>query len=276
MTSRSTSIRILGCGSSGGVPRIGNDWGVCDPKHPRNRRTRCSVLFEQHEPDGHLAGRLLVDTAPDMREQLIAAQVASVDAVIYTHTHADQCHGIDDLRVLAMLKRKQVPVFGMKQTMDELLQRFGYCFRQPDGSPYPAILHDEDPLVPGIWRTIPTETGSIEVLPLDQDHGSVRSLGLRIGNVAYCNDVVSLPDETMAGLEGLDVLVVDALRYTRHPSHANVAEALQWIAQLKPVRAVLTNLHIDLDYETLRCELPENVEPAFDGMVLGCSLSGSD
>ena len=261
-----TRIVILGCGSSGGVPRIGNDWGVCDPSNPKNRRSRCG-LFVEIKKAGEAPFRLLIDTAPDLREQLIRNEIRDVDCVLYTHTHADQCHGIDDLRVLAYLQRAQMPIYGMQSTLDELNERFGYCFNRPSGSPYPPILNAKPPIVANKRFTAEGASGgSVEVLPLDQDHGSVRSLGFRIGNFAYCNDVVDLPEETLARLEGLDLFIVDALRYDPHPTHAHVEKSLGWIERIKPKRAILTNLHVDVDYEQLGRELPDTVEPAYDGM----------
>ena len=265
-------VRILGCGSSGGVPRIGNDWGVCDPAEPRNRRSRCSILLRWTEPSAAQPTLVLVDTSPDMRDQLLAANVQRLDAVLMTHEHADQCHGIDDLRALVLVARKRIPVHMDKPTADIIGRRFSYCF-EGAGS-YPAILDLLVDLEPGRAIEVAGAGGPMPVIPLRQDHGSTPSLGFRIGNFGYCNDVVRLPDETLARLGGLDTLVVDALRYKPHPTHASVADALAWIARLKPRRAILTNLHVDLDYRTLKAELPEGVEPAFDGMELEIQQNG--
>jgi phosphoribosyl 1,2-cyclic phosphate phosphodiesterase len=264
-----TKAIILGCGSSGGVPRIGNDWGVCDPDNPKNRRSRCSLFLEVTSSD-ETSVSLLIDTAPELREQLIRNEISKVDAVLYTHSHADQCHGIDDLRVLAYRQQRRMPVYGSETSLDELRERFGYCFRTPEGSPYPPILDARPSIEPNISFDVSSEEGgTIEVLPLDQDHGSVRSLAFRVGNLAYCNDVVNIPDESLAQLNGLDVLIVDALRYDPHPTHAHVGKALEWIDRLQPNTAILTNLHIDLDYDVLSRDLPKNVFPAFDGMTVG-------
>jgi len=259
-------VRILGCGSSGGVPRIGNDWGVCDPAEPRNRRSRCSILLRWIGPGAAHPTLVLVDTSPDMRDQLLAANVQRLDAVLMTHEHADQCHGIDDLRALVLVARARIPVHMDKPTADIIGRRFAYCF-EGAGS-YPAILDLQVDLEPGRAIEVAGAGGPMPVIPLRQDHGSTPSLGFRIGNFGYCNDVVRLPDETLDQLSGLDTLVVDALRYKAHPTHASVADALAWIARLRPRRAILTNLHVDLDYRTLKAELPEGVEPAFDGMEL--------
>jgi phosphoribosyl 1,2-cyclic phosphate phosphodiesterase len=257
--------RILGCGSSGGVPRIGGDWGVCDPTEPKNRRTRCSLLLSQFAPGSAEPTQVLIDTAPDMREQLLAARVARLDAVLLSHEHADQLHGIDDLRALVLRHRKRMPVYMDQPTWAIVGQRFDYCFTSK--ALYPAIL-DHHALEAGQAVSIEGPGGTMEVLPLAQDHGGGSSLGFRIGNFAYCNDVVRLPEESLERLGGLDLFVVDALRDTAHPTHANVAQALAWIDRLKPARSILTNMHIDLDYRTLKGRLPAGVAPAFDGMEL--------
>ncbi len=265
MTGR-LQVRILGCGSSGGVPRVGNDWGVCDPAEPRNRRTRCSILMRYWGPGGGNPTLVLIDTSPDMREQLLAAGVHRLDAVILSHEHADQCHGIDDLRALVIRHRRRVPVHMGSATAKVILRRFDYCFEGIGG--YPAILDAKVDLEAGQVMQIAGPGGEIEILALAQDHGEIPSFGFRVGDFAYCNDVVRLPEETLARLEGLETLVVDALRYTSHPTHASVGQALDWIARLRPRQAWLTNLHVDLDYAKLRAELPEGVAPAFDGLEL--------
>ena len=259
-------VRILGCGSSGGVPRIGNDWGVCDPAEPRNRRSRCSILIRSWAPGSIDPTLVLVDTSPDMREQLLAARINRLDAVLLTHEHADQCHGIDDLRALVIRHRKRMPVHMNQVTGDILGRRFDYCFEGSGG--YPAILDKKLDLAPGRVVRIDGPGGTVDILSLAQDHGGIPSLGFRIGTFAYCNDVVRLPEETLERLGRLDTFVVDALRYTDHPTHASVSQALAWIERLKPRRSVLTNLHVDLDYQKLRAELPAGVEPAFDGLEL--------
>ena len=259
-------LRILGCGSSGGVPRIGNDWGACDPAEPRNRRSRCSVLLRSWVPGAAEPTLVLIDTSPDMREQLLAARVTRLDAVLLTHEHADQCHGIDDLRALVLRSGRRIPVHMDAVTSGVIGRRFDYCF-EGAGS-YPAILDKLTDLMPGQAVDISGAGGKVSFLPLTQDHGGIASLGFRVGSLGYCNDVVRLPEATLEQLSGLDTLVVDALRYKPHPTHASVSEALRWIERLKPRRAVLTNLHVDLDYASLRAELPAGVEPAFDGMEL--------
>lgn len=248
-------VTILGCGSSGGVPRIGNDWGVCDPSNPKNRRRRCSILLEQ---DG---ASVLIDTSPDMREQLLDADVTDLEGVVWTHDHADQTHGLDDLRAIAIRHRRRVNVWGDAETLRRLKAKFGYCFPEGTTGAYPAILKDH--LIDG-----PFSTGTFEFIPFEQDHGTMPSLGFRIGGLAYANDVVNLDDNAFDVMAGCDVMIVDALRYTPHPTHAHLERALEWISRVRPLRALLTNMHVDLDYDTLSGELPDGVVPAYDGMVL--------
>jgi phosphoribosyl 1,2-cyclic phosphate phosphodiesterase len=254
---------ILGCGSSMGVPRAALGWGDCDPTEPKNRRRRCALLVERRNEHG--VTRVLVDCGPDLREQLIDAQVDWVDAILITHEHADHTHGIDDLRPLFVHKRHRVDVYMDDATSHAMNNRFGYCFHTPAGSNYPPILK-EHRLVPGTPVTIHGQGGAIDVLPVLQDHGDIHSLGFRFGNVAYSTDVKRLPDESIAALAGLDIWIVDALRRHPHPSHMNLAETLEWIATVKPKRSILTDMHTDMDYQTLRAELPAGIEPAYDGM----------
>jgi phosphoribosyl 1,2-cyclic phosphate phosphodiesterase len=255
---------ILGCGSSMGVPRVALGWGECDPNNPKNRRRRCSLLVERANDTGQIT-RALIDCSPDLREQLLAAKVDWVDGVLITHEHADHTHGIDDLRPLFVRKRQCVPVFMDALTSEIMRIRFAYCFASPPGSEYPPIL-DERRVSPGKTVTIEGQGGSIQALPVLQEHGDIPSLGFRFGNVAYSADIKGLPEQSIAAMAGLDIWIVDALRRTPHPSHMNLDEALAWIARIKPKRAILTNLHADLDYEVLRNQLPANVEPAYDGM----------
>ena len=260
-------VTILGSGSSGGVPRIGGpdgrgDWGACDPSNPRNRRRRCSILVDNGDSN------VLVDCSPDMREQLIDARVIRLDAVFISHDHADQSHGIDDLRMIAQNMRRRVDVYAARETLDVLEDRFGYCFRSSSNGAYPAILNAHEIRRPFSPISVGKQDNPIEVRAFDQDHGTMVSQGFRFGPVAYSSDVVNLDDAAFAALEGVECWIVDALRYAPHPTHAHVQKALDWIARLRPKRAVLTNLHIDLDYETLRNSLPDCVEPAYDGMVI--------
>jgi len=258
--------QILGCGSSGGVPRIGNVWGACDPSEPKNTRLRCSLLVDLVNDEKETS--VLVDTSPDLRQQLLSANVSSLDAVFFTHDHADQCHGIDDLRVVSYTMGRLVDVYADHATTQALMQRFGYCFEQPHDSPYVPILSLKDELKAEKTVTVEGAAGALDVLPFLQDHGSMDSLGFRFGDLAYSSDLVDLPDASFALLENLDVWIVDALRYTPHPTHAHLDLVLSWVERLQPRRTVLTNLHIDMDYQTLKRDLPKNVEPAYDGMVI--------
>ena len=258
-----TTFTILGCGSSMGVPRVALGWGACDPNNPKNRRRRCSLLVERQGADGRTT--VLVDTSPDLRAQLLDAQVQSVDAVLFTHEHADHIHGIDDLRPLFIRQKRRVDVYLDEMTARTVHQRFAYCFWTPPGSEYPPILSDRR-VVPGEPLTIPGPGGPIEVLPYWQDHGDISSVGYRFGNFAYSVDLKNIPPASVEALAGLEVWVVDALRYAPHPSHFNLEEALYWIDRIRPRRTILTNLHSDLDYEELRRKLPARVEPAYDGI----------
>lgn len=256
---------VLGCGSSAGVPRVAQGWGACDPNNPKNRRRRCSLLVERIGERGTTT--VLVDTSPDLREQLLSAGVEKIDGVLYTHDHADHSHGIDDVRPLVLHQRRRVDVYMDETTSETLHAKFGYCFATPRGSDYPPIV-TEHRIAAGTPVTIEGEGDTVSVTPYAQHHGSGATLGFRFGKLAYSCDVSSIPDATTRHLENLDVWILDALRYKPHPSHFSVGEALAWVERLKPRRAVLTNLHTDLDYETLRRALPDNVEPAFDGMVI--------
>jgi phosphoribosyl 1,2-cyclic phosphate phosphodiesterase len=264
MTSQATlTFTILGCGSSGGVPRPALGWGACDPANPKNRRRRTSLLVERRSVAG--VTRVLVDTSPDLREQLIDADVDRLDGVLYTHEHADHTHGIDDLRSLFIKQRQRIDVYLDAQTAAMMRMRFGYCFEAPPGSDYPPIVRDHR-LQAGQAVTISGQGGAISALPVLQAHGDIASLGFRFGAVGYSCDLSGMPDQSAAAFSGLDVWIVDALRDRPHPSHFSVSDALAWIDRLKPRRAILTNLHADLDYEVLRQKLPPHVEPGFDGL----------
>lgn len=269
-------VTILGSGSSGGVPRFGGAdgegaWGDCDPAEPKNRRTRCSALFERAGEGGfdHSTNTsVLVDTSPDMRQQLLNAKCSRLDAVLYTHDHADQTHGIDDLRVFALAMRQRIPVYIDEATSGVLLKRFDYCFAQTPGSMYPAILERYEMPENGRAFSIDGPGGPMPVTPFLQRHGAVDSLGFRIGDIAYSSDVVDLPDESFDVLRGVNVWIVDALQYKPHKTHAHLEKTLSWIKRVQPKKAVLTNMHVQMDYQTLRRELPDGVEPAYDGMVI--------
>ncbi|AUQ98239.1 MBL fold metallo-hydrolase [Phaeobacter inhibens] len=254
---------ILGCGSSGGVPRLGGHWGDCDPDNPRNRRRRCSLLVERDGPEGTTT--VLIDTSPDMRSQLLDSDTGRLDGVVYTHSHADHVHGIDDLRMIVFNMRDRIPVYADGDTQNALLSRFGYAFVQPAGSPYPPILDlrsIDGPL------TISGPGGDITLRPFEVNHGSMDALGFRIGDLAYLPDVAKIPDSALAELQDLDCWILDALRRKPHPTHLSLDEALEWIERMAPKRAVLTNMHIDLDYAQVAAETPDHIDPAYDGMVI--------
>jgi phosphoribosyl 1,2-cyclic phosphate phosphodiesterase len=260
----SLTATILGCGSSGGVPRPGSGWGACDPANPRNRRRRCALLVERHGPGGTTS--VLIDTTPDLREQLLDAEIDRLDATLFSHDHADHTHGIDDLRALVLHMRKRIPVHADAVTGATLRQRFGYLFETPPGSLYPPIL-DLAPLAVGEPLVVDGAGGPVEALPFRLEHGpNYDALGFRFGSLGYAPDVSAIPPESLPALSGLDVLILDCLREAPHPSHFNLEQALEAIEMLRPRRTILTNLHVDLDYASLSKRLPKGIEPAFDGM----------
>lgn len=259
---------ILGCGSSGGVPRLGGHWGDCDPTNPKNRRRRCSLLVEKI--NGDAVTRVLIDTTPDMHHQLLDAGVGTLDGVVYTHSHADHVHGIDDLRQIVFNMHQRLKVWADSTTQDQLFSRFAYAFVQAEGSLYPPIL---DPhTIDGAFE-VPGAAGPIRFEPFTVDHGSMDALGFRIGGLAYVPDVVAIPEAAWAALADLDIWIIDALRRAPHPTHAHLALTLEWIARAQPRQAVITNMHIDMDYATLVDELPKGTVPAFDGMVLTLDIA---
>jgi phosphoribosyl 1,2-cyclic phosphate phosphodiesterase len=248
-------LTMLGCGTSFGVPRIGNHWGACDPAEPRNRRRRVSILVE------HEGIRILVDTSPDLREQLLEAGVEDLDAVIWTHDHADHCHGIDDLRAVFHARGAPVPGFARADTLATLRARFGYAFEGKGG--YPSVVDG---------AILPDEmvVGPIRVTAVDQPHGAITSAGLRFEaggrSIGYSTDCNALTDDMAKLFEGLDVWVVDALRRRPHPTHPHLDETLRWVDALRPARAILTHMDNSMDYRTLVAELPAGVEPGYDGL----------
>ena len=254
---------ILGCGSSGGVPRLGGLWGACDPTNPKNHRRRCSMLVERIGKSG--TTRVLIDTSPDLRSQLLDAEIGHLDGVVFTHQHADHVHGIDDLRMVVFNMRRRLPVWADGVTQDALISRFGYAFVQPQGSPYPPILELNSLNGP---VTIDGEGGQITLTPFHVGHGSIDSLGFRIAGLAYLPDVSEMYAESWEAVDGLDVWVLDALRRDPHPTHSHLEQSLDWIRRAAPKRAVLTNMHIDLDYETICAETPDHITAAYDGMVI--------
>ena len=258
-------LTVLGCGSSPGTPRINGDWGACDPHNPKNRRMRASLLVERINANGRTS--VVIDTGPDFRTQMLMAGVTDLDAVVYTHGHADHIHGIDDVRSYMLTSGHLVPAYADDATLVRLREGFDYCFQTPVGSNYPPIMrphmiaHSKPFVVAG-------QGGELTFEPLLLVHGDIHSLGFRIGNFAYCCDVSSIPEETWPKLEGLDTLIIDALQYREHPSHFSLDQALQVIDRLKPRQAFLTHMHIPLDYETVRSQTPDHVCPAHDGLVI--------
>ena len=259
----SVQITILGCGSSGGVPRVAQGWGACDPANPRNRRLRCSALVERAGPSGTTT--ILIDTSPDLRAQLIAANVSRVDAVLMTHAHADHLHGIDDVRPLVIQMRRRIPLYMDAPTSREVSQKFGYVLETPMGSFYPPLF-TANAMTPGNAFIIDGPGGPIDVLPILFRHGEIDALGFRFGDVVYSPDLSAVPAASEALLAGVDLWIIDALRYAPHPSHITVAEALALIDRFAVRRAVLTNLHTDLDHDRLKAELPEHIAVAYDGL----------
>jgi phosphoribosyl 1,2-cyclic phosphate phosphodiesterase len=261
-------VTILGSGSSGGVPRADGNWGDCDPAEPRNRRSRCGLLLRRKGEGAETT--VLVDTSPDLREQLIAAEVRRVDAILFTHDHADQVHGIDDVRAFYLRQRARIPAWMDPRTRSVLERRFDYVFKDMGG--YPAILEARDLPPMGVDFEIAGPSGPVPVATFDQEHGHIRCVGYRFGDVAYSPDVNGLPESAFAALAGVDTWIVDALRRTPHPTHAHLRQTLDWIARVRPRRAILTNLHIDMDYRKLCDELPPGIEPAYDGLTLEIGL----
>jgi phosphoribosyl 1,2-cyclic phosphate phosphodiesterase len=266
-------ITVLGCGSSGGVPRADGEWGACDPAEPKNLRSRCSLLVRRRGAGAEQETTAIVDTSPDLRLQCAGAGVKRLDGVLLSHDHADQVHGLDDVRAFFLRQRgTRIRTHMDEATRATMLRRFGYIFEGEAG--YPAIC-DAHPIPPhGEPWAVHGPSGEIPVMTFDQDHGPVRSIGYRFGDVAYSSDVAQLEEGAFAALAGVDVWIVDALRYRPHPTHAHLERTLEWIARVRPRRAILTNLHIDFDYAKLKAELPDGVEPAYDGLRFEHQLGG--
>ena len=246
-------VTVLGCGTSGGVPKVPKLWGDCDPENPKNRRSRASILIETAQK------KVVIDTTPDFRAQMLAAKVGRLDAVFYTHDHADHVHGIDDIRGYFHKQQSQIPLYSDMSTLKAIEARFDYIFTDKGG--YPAI--GRACVIDG-----PTTLGDLTILPFEQGHGSGTSLGYRFGNIAYSTDLDRMTEAGYEALDGVEVWIVDALRYRPHPTHAHLAKTLEWINRVRPERAILTHMNWDMDYETLKSELPTGVEPAFDGMTV--------
>ncbi|MFP6742709.1 MAG: MBL fold metallo-hydrolase [Alphaproteobacteria bacterium] len=251
-------VTILGCGPSGGVPLVGCDCPVCTSKQPRNRRSRPSIAVEQGDT------RLLIDAGPDLREQLLASGLSRFDAVFLSHEHADHTNGMDDLRSINFQMGRPLDVYSSPKTLELVQQRFGYAFEPnlPDRGWY------KPELVPRALSYEPVTIGDIEILPFSQDHGPLETLGFRFGDVAYSTDTNGLSESAFEALDGVGLWIVDCLRPGRNPMHAHLDLSLEWIARVKPKRAILTHMNHEFDYHDLAASLPEGVEPAYDGMVV--------
>lgn len=263
-------LTILGCGSSPGTPRITGDWGACDPNEPRNRRTRCAALVERIGANGRTVA--VIDCGPDFREQMLRETVRRIDAVLVTHPHADHFHGLDDLRGYFLDSGTRVDLYADAATAARMVEAFGYCFETPPGSSYPPIVRHR-PVTPPQPIRIDGPGGVLDLVPFHQTHGSIVSLGFRIGPLAYCSDVSDFPADARRAIEGAELIVIDALQYRRHPSHLSLEQALDWIGRLGVPRAVLTHMHTPLDYATLVRDLPEHVRPAHDGLRIEFDLA---
>ncbi len=251
-------VTILGCGPTHGVPSLCYGWGECDPNNSKNKRYRASALVETQD------AAFLIDSSPDVREQLLANNLKKVDAVLYTHAHADHAHGINDLKFLSVLMHKPIPIYGSLATIQELLKRFSYIFFDEFGS----VEHHKPFLTPYVMQK-PFSIKNVEIIPFEQEHGGPnKTTGYRIGNFAYSTDVVAFKETAFEALKDLDVWVVDCLRYEPALTHAHLDLTLSWIERVKPKRAILTHMNHDMDYDTLKSQLPEGVEPAYDGMVI--------
>ncbi|MBX9633938.1 MAG: MBL fold metallo-hydrolase [Magnetospirillum sp.] len=250
-------VTILGSGAAGGCPSIARGWGACDPNNPRNRRRRPSILVEEGET------RILVDTSPDCREQLLSVGVRRLDAVLFTHDHADHLHGIDDLREINRAMQGALPIYAASETMDSIRIRFPYVL----GAVEEGQVIYKPMLIPHSAAE-PFTVGGIQIVPYGQDHGYCRTLGYRFGKFAYSTDLVELPEESFAAIEGIDHWVVGCLSYDPHPTHAHLDKVLGWLERVKPKQAYLTHMTPSLDYETLLANLPPHVQPAYDGLEI--------
>lgn len=270
MTLRAT---ILGCGSSGGVPRVGGDWGVCDPNEPKNRRTRCSLLIEQWEGEAEPENRhktvILIDTSPDLRTQLLAAKVTHIDALLYTHDHADQTHGIDDLRAIAYRMRQRIPAYMDALTRAALWARFSYCFEMPEGRVHPPIIDVQSEIKPQQKLVIDGAGGPVNICVLGLSHGPVPSLGFKFNDqIVYTPDVWDIENDVLDNIKGAQTWICDALRYNPSPTHAHVDKSLMWQAYTQVPHMALTNLHVDMDFQTLSSEIMPSQSITYDGLKI--------
>lgn len=253
-------VKLLGCGASSGVPVIGCSCSVCTSNNPRNKRTRVSIVLETEDK------RILVDTSPDMRSQCLTHNINVIDAVLYTHAHADHLHGIDDLRLFNYTLGAVLDTYGDAQTIELIQKRFSYVFMEPKFNEQGWFRPSLNPIT--IKTGMPFWIGKTEILPFAQQHGQGTTIGLKIGNFAYSTDTNGLSREVIDMLKGIDTWIVDCLRHKPAPTHAHLEMALDWIAQVKPKRAFLTHLNHEFDYDELAAKLPKNVSPAYDGLTL--------
>ena len=256
-------ITILGCGASAGVPVVGRGikggfWGNCDPENPKNRRTRASIMIE------HEGKIILIDTSPDLRQQILPLGLEDIDAVLFTHEHADHTHGIDELKVLYNVAKREAPypIYGPLETLEDLKVRFFYLFKEPNGH-FREVLEPHE-----IVYGTPFQAAGLDILPFKQDHARSFTAGYRIGNVAYSTDVKTLDDQAFEYLKDLDLWVVDCISDKPAPTHSHLEQTLEWIERASPKRAILTHMSGHLDYDTLKAQLPPHIEPAYDGMVV--------
>jgi phosphoribosyl 1,2-cyclic phosphate phosphodiesterase len=255
-------VTILGCGGSGGVPLLGNHWGACDPNNPRNRRRRVSVLVQQGDIN------IIIDTSPDFRAQMLDAGIKHLNAILYTHDHADHTQGIDDVRFLKSKQHNKdgmVPAHASENTLRSLTRRFDYVFAQSrSGS---GQLYK--PFLKAMPLAGPFTVAGLPVTPYDQDHGFGEvTTGFRIGNMAYSTDCVGLPEASLDVLQGLDLFIVDCLRFEPHQTHAHFDMALDWAKRLKPKHTILTHMNHMVDFATIKARCPEGVEPGYDGLAV--------
>ncbi len=253
-------VTVLGSGSSSGVPGIGLGWGDCDPNEPKNKRTRSGLLIEIDDLT------ILFDTSPDCREQLLMADVTHIDAVLYTHAHADHCHGIDEMRWLCQSMNSSIPIYGQEDCLNELQERFAYCFTSLDETAHnyfykPVLIPNS---LPKPYQ--PFKIKNIEIIPFEQDHGFSKTLGFRIENFAYSTDVVHLDDTAFGILEGVDTWVLGCLRPTEHQTHIHTNLALEWFDKINVQNGYLTHMSVFMDYSTLCHDLPKHIRPAYDGL----------
>ncbi len=258
-----TKLTILGCGASSGVPIIGCECAVCCSDNPKNKRLRASVVFENES-----GSKLLIDASPDLRQQALANNITQVDGLIITHAHADHCHGLDDFRPFNFSKNDAIDLVATQYTMNELKERFAYVFKEHKhqyGWYKPAF---NERIIDVQNAPASVEVAGMKTIIFQQTHGRINTLGVRVGDIAYSTDVNHLSDAAFAALAGVEIWVVDCLRYTPAPTHSHLEQTLKWIERVKPKRAILTHMAHEIGYDELRHILPTNVEPAYDGMIL--------